>query len=1070
MDPQQSMLLHVAWECLENAGCVKNLSSFQRGKSLCGSDCGVFVGISMDNDAHYLSHSQEVTPLPTNITSSVAANRVARTFNLKGPVMSVDTACASSLSVLDAACKALKDEDCSSALVCGVNAILDPYRYTLLKKMGMLSPDELCKVFDESANGYVRGEGCGAVLLMPLAQAEREGQRILAVIKSTASNNNGASSATLTSPSGKDQERLMDRALRKASLSTKDIVYIEAHGTGTKLGDPIEADAIQAVFGSEEPTMMQIKSERDGKVTKFSSKKNSSNKPTVVVGSVKANVGHLETGAGIVGLIKTVMVLEHSTAPGNACLEKLNPCFRLSDNICITSENTLLKRALSTGRASPLLAALVNSFGFGGTNATTVLQQYTTLPHMAQSECTLLFSTDDDKCEIGKPLKDAINYLSCRFPKFQAAMSTCDAVIKKAAANLGEMCFDVSRATVMKFYYSLVALLRSLGLKVVTVGGTDIVGEILSLVIANCLDLNHAMVLVLTSWPAADTCLQDIQKIIQPPAMPVFSYILDKVCCPSQSPSEIGSCQYCMQMISKLRTRSNSPQQSSTFTPHAVNNNFSMERLLRAIEGDSTAPILSLTVDASVKFEDSSQIAQIVINMSEFQGMGNERAHHVEQYIREKLIELRNTCDRARITKCSSRPTKTVENLLPNFHQRYPLRIHVDPKPQPGMDDLKPQVSSPSTEGGRMVEYKTTPTTIRTPSPLACKSVDSGSRHYMNQRKLSTLSTSSSVESGYITQENSRESLPTSVPPNTPISAPPERVESHDTLEYKLDKDQLVLALKDNHHLSTDEDQDKWKVVSSILEEIKDDLDSPDLSLEEFAENSMYELGLDSLNVMHTADFIKKKFDVKMTFSEMTDHGTVGQLAEFIMQQSPVFKKSGTTTPPSSTPPMLRAQQKSASSSDVYPILTKEGYYTHPSLETIRKMQPTKAVVRGHSSSNVKSSLHLYVKDFTVGRKGFSKIVFVGETDVAYLDLDKLVHIEEKAVSLSPNQPGSSSLNKPATVYFENVRSEFEVMNGGDGALAQPLHEQCARAMPAGHLVKYQTDSRQIVMKMEKFY
>lgn len=1060
MDPQQSMLLHTAWECLENAATLT-----KEEESLYGSDCGVFVGISMDNDAHFISQAHTVTPLPTSIASNVAANRVARAFNLKGPVMSIDTACASSLSALDVACKFLRDEDCSSALVCGVNAMLDPYRFTLLNKMGMLSPDDQCKVFDASSNGYVRGEGCGAVLLMPLSQAEKEGRRILAVVKSTISNNNGASSATLTSPSGKDQETLITKALRKAHISTKDVAYIEAHGTGTKLGDPIEVDAIQAVFGLDkkvktEHIQIQMEPREDKKM-----KRDCSN--CVMVGSVKANIGHLETGAGIAGLIKSVMVLEHYMAPGNALLEKLNPCFRLSDNICISSENQLLK-AHTDCPPSPL-AAVVNSFGFGGTNVATVLQQYALLPHMTQSECMILFNIDA-QCETDQHLKDiaaAIGYLCPRFPAFQEAMTTCDAVIKQTTANLGEMCLDIERATVMKFYYALVSLCQALEMKFKIVGGLDIIGEVLSLVIVNSLELSHALIFILTSWPPAYACLEEeLQKLICPPTLPLFSCILEKVCYPSASPIEIGSREYCMKMVSKLRAKNTPPQRS--WSP-VVMTSFEMERLLSIVESNSDAqPILSLMVDSSLNLNGGSKSKNVVmINASEFNFTENG-VQRVEHYIREKLIKLRNASDRVRMAKCVSRPMKSVENIMPDFHKRYPLRAAVDPQLQVPSQATSPL---PPPEGDR-VQNKTSPTsdntpqspstpqTPQTPSPLASKSFDAGGRIQMNERKLSTLSSSSSVESGYITQENSRELLHTSVPPNTPISMSTGKSDSK-RLEYKLDREKLALALKENQ--LSDNEYERWEVISNIMEEIKNDLDSSDISLEEFASSGMYDLGLDSLNVMHMADFVNQTYDVKMTFSEVVNHGTVGQLAAFIVEQSPAFKNVKARRDLSSFSSTLQLTGVPPHSSDLYPTLTKEGYYTEPPLQDLKRMQPS-----AHSY-NSSSTLHLFVNDFAFGRKGVGKIVFTGETDVARLNLDKLVHIDKKAVHLYADQPGSDRLNKPMIIHFENVYPEGNSKTDHE-ALLQTLQEYCMDAKPPMHFLSYETDFGLFTVKMEKFH
>ncbi len=1075
MDPQHSMLLHTAWECLENAGLADTATPRpqEEVKTLFGSNCGVFVGISMDNDAHYLSHCHEPIPLATNITSSVAANRIARAFNFKGPVMSIDTACASSLSALDVACKSIKDEDCSTALVCGVNAILDPYRYALLNKMGMLAPDEKCKVFDASADGYIRGEGCGAALLMPLDQAEREGRRILAVVKSTTSNNNGASSATLTSPSGTDQEALITRALKKARLAAKDVAYVEAHGTGTKLGDPIEVDTINTVFGADEPISMH-NAQNSSKGKKMVKSSKAQGKNHVLVGSIKANIGHLEAGAGIAGLIKTVMVLEHSLAPGNACLENINPHFKLSDNICITAENQLLR---TVDHPSSLLAAVVNSFGFGGTNATTILQQYSTLPHMAHTECILLLNSEI-KSEMDQSMKDinkATSYLCARFPEFERAMSTCNSAIQKVISSLGGTCPKVERVTIMKFYYALATLFHSLGIKFSIIGGLDILGEVLSLVLAKALDLDHAVLLILTAWPETYNCLQDVQKLIHLPAVPVFSGILEKVCQPSGARMEIGSTEYCVQMISKLRVKNNLSQHLG---PPVVDSNLTQKRLLGIMEKENvnSLPLLSLMVvdSSAADLKSCYSSAQVSIHVSNLKPKESE-GQEVEQYVRERLIELRNASDKTRMAKISSRPMKGNK---PDYHKRYPLRAHVEPQPRPQV-----QVS-PSIKGVGRVQNKTTspdtgipqtpptpqtpqtpqtPRVFQTPSPSNIENANStsGRNPVSEQRKLSSTS---STESGYITQESSRELLPISVPPNTPISVPPDKTGGTRRLEYKLDREQLAMAL-DKKQFSNEEQQ-KWDVISTILEEIKEDLDSPDISVEELAESGMYDLGLDSLNVMQMADFLNRFYDLKLTFSDIIDYQTLGRLAEAIVKQSPDLKNGKSmdkSRVPTSVPPILTPPQVPPILSAIYPTLTKEGYYTDPPLEDIGKMQP--------SGGDSRQMHHLYVKDFTIGRTGVGRIVFDGETDVAYLNLDKLVHIDEKDVTLSADQPGSARLNKSATVYFENVYPDDKTMAGHE-ALIQSLQELCNEEKQARQFISYRlsADYGQFIMKVEKFY
>ena len=340
MDPQQRLLLEVAWETLESAHVPAN--------ALRGSNTGVFIGIS-SSDYSFLACG-DVSDVDaytgTGNAHSIAANRLSYLFDLQGPSLAVDTACSSSLVALHLACQSLRLEECDGALVGGVNLLITPHLFAAFSRAGMMSADGSCKTFDERADGYVRGEGCGMALLKRLADAERDGDHVLAVIRGSAVNQDGLTNG-LTAPNGQSQQRVLRAALKSAGLTPDDIGLIEAHGTGTPLGDPIEVDALKAVLGAgdlERPCY---------------------------VSSVKTVLGHLEAAAGIAGILKAVLCLHHRRIPPHANFTRLNPRIRLEG-----TRLSIPAVALDWSAAGALRRAGVSSFGFGGTNAHVILEEY----------------------------------------------------------------------------------------------------------------------------------------------------------------------------------------------------------------------------------------------------------------------------------------------------------------------------------------------------------------------------------------------------------------------------------------------------------------------------------------------------------------------------------------------------------------------------------------------------------------------------------------------------------------------------------------------------------------------
>ena len=345
MDPQQRLLLEASWEAFEDAG--------QPFEKIRGSSTGVFLGIAT-TDYTTLQHSageRRAVDIysATGTCISIAANRISYCFDLRGPSVAMDTACSSSLTACHIACRSLWCGECTQAVVAGVNAILNIDPYLVFSRMGMLSPDGRCKAFDASANGFVRAEGVGVVILKPLSAALADADSIYALIRGTAANQDGRTNG-ITVPSPTAQEALVRQACLDAELSPADIDYVEAHGTGTPVGDPIETFALGAALrdGREEPCP---------------------------IGSVKTNFGHLEAAAGIASLIKVALILKHRTIPPSLHFKNPNP------NIDLEKLKLRVVQKLEhfPGHAEPLYAG-INSFGFGGTNAHVILESAPAIP------------------------------------------------------------------------------------------------------------------------------------------------------------------------------------------------------------------------------------------------------------------------------------------------------------------------------------------------------------------------------------------------------------------------------------------------------------------------------------------------------------------------------------------------------------------------------------------------------------------------------------------------------------------------------------------------------------------
>ncbi|WP_434380751.1 SDR family NAD(P)-dependent oxidoreductase [Melittangium boletus] len=393
MDPQQRLMLEVAWEALERAG--------QDTTALRDSATGVFVGVTTTDYARVILQGRPEAVdawFASGTSLNAVAGRVSYTFGFKGPSMAVDTACSSSLTALHLACQSLRAGESTRALAAGVNVILAPEPMMAASRARMLAPDGRCKTFDASANGFARAEGCGVLVLERLSDARARGSNVLALIRGTAVNQDGPSSG-LTVPNGLAQREVIQQALRRGGVAPAEVSYLEAHGTGTSLGDPIEAEAMWSVL-------------KEGRAPGAS----------LWMGSVKTNLGHLESAAGVAGVMKVVLALRHRQLPAHLHLKTPNPHIDWK-GMGVTVPVALTDWAPTQGRR----LAGVSSFGFSGTNAHVVLEEAPPAPEQPRSEAR------EHVLRLSARSEEALRVLAGRYAR-----------ALEAGASLEDLCFTAA--------------------------------------------------------------------------------------------------------------------------------------------------------------------------------------------------------------------------------------------------------------------------------------------------------------------------------------------------------------------------------------------------------------------------------------------------------------------------------------------------------------------------------------------------------------------------------------------------------------------------------------------------
>ena len=799
MDPQQSMLLHTAWECLQRSG-------YHSLDEVKGSKIGVFIGF-WGSDARSLGLVSGTNPPCTSYIGSLTANRISYVFDLKGPSMAIDTACAASLTALEVAVSYIHQGKCSQALVGGVNALLDPRLFEIASSMGVLSPKGESRVFDVEASGYVRGEGCGVVLLKRVGDALKHGNRLLAVVKSVESLHNG-NSATLTAPSKHMQCHLLHTSLGNAMLGPSDVSYIEAHGTGTPLGDPLEINAIQEVFG-------QPDAEKIPRVG------------PLIIGSIKANIGHLEAGAGIAGLIKTILVLEHAKAPGNPGLKTINPALNVNPDKCLLLQEetvSLDKYYMYRPNMPNLLTAGVNSFGIGGSITNAILQQYSQLPHLGQVQCSLILCGEYGDTTTDQ-IMGAIQLLRARLQSFNSAYLSCVEAFQRAVKPVkvltSETYYHHPAYLMFCLLYSTVRTLQAHDIELSFLMGTNLCAEVVVLAIAEVLILSDAMRLLLAGMAPQ---VFNIKFIIEEEMQPTTSFLsptLNQLSLPGRfPPASLNQLIYDLQRTHLMQSTCSDPTQATN--------------LVNMAKG-GYGPLLSITLDPN------STIMKAVTRNCKTYTLLQLHNPSLINHLRDTCLTLRQTSDEMALKDCDN-PSDEV--VMPTFYDRYPMR----------------SIQRGYTTNSRREEEE-----IRSYG-TGHNTSGSDHREVKPKQRLSCAD-----ESGYITRATSAESIKSSTPAISPIK-------SQDPSPTSSGLPRLTK--------SSPSQQPEQTIIDDILNYISNELIVDLVQTDKEADRGLFELGLDSVSLIELQDHLLQSFKIDIPLVRITELRTIRAIATEIAKKT----------------------------------------------------------------------------------------------------------------------------------------------------------------------------------------
>ena len=962
LDPNHSLLLHTVNSALVNSGY--NVTSPLT------KPVGVFIGISGHEHAikEGLARSQySMETLPT----AMAANMISYHFGLTGPSCTVDTTCSSSLTALTMASNSLKLGECEAAIVAAVNIMLIPE----VTKMNKLATGVKCKPFDTNGQGYVRGEGCGAIVLKLTTKARRDGNRLLCNVLSCVANNSGHSSAMFTVPSTTSEVDLLHQGLKASFLKPSDVAFIEAHAVGNPIADIIEAESISTVYSKED----------NGKI---------------YVTSTKGNIGHLEAAAGMAGLMKVILSLEHSTLPPTINVESPHPM--LPPSIAVPTEQVQLVQSRSAEGTSRLLSGGITTFSLGGSGAHALVQQAGALPNMKRTTVGVIVALETVTPPRTVMFENAFRELRvlCEF------LDAENEVYSKIVTFYGQKILpklDSIHPVLLEFIF-IHSVLRTLVANGITFSFISAIGplsEVLAAVHANVLSLRDGIAVIL-SKTNPDLQAEEFKRSVysQPPTVPFFS------------PSHhllFGS--------GEMSTMYTSTLMKAVWEQPDIQ--VSMEDIL--LVTSHLKPAVTIIAGSNKNYMTETGVHVF--------SLANVPTVH---RLRHALLEIRYDHD-SQMNLTQRGPSETT--LMPRIYERFPLRQAIKSALQ-GSNEF-PQMSPSSP----MPCPRRRSSSIY--SDLATKILASSSSESSNNSITDvTLNMSKHERLLFLTELvciTAQEVLDLDVL-NMSISEKQDLGElgmskeaTGEFLDLLLKRTGVKLTLNSMNNVTpaslsemilkqmypgvSERHKDEgfhgrsggnWSdtIKASLYEYLRNKY--PNLPpIEETVNQNVFALGIESLVLTQVCAHIQDVYHFQVTMSQMAELGTLEAVAATIANQM---------------------EEKQVS---VYPKLSKDDYSLSPPMPKLLQMNP----------SDLRK-----VPNFSVTREGVGKIEFIGYSDLTGVNLDETVIIDEGEVTVYPSgmpvPPHGCGLNRPAIVTFKSIRPRKNTFEGYD-RMERRLKKNC---------------------------
>ena len=961
LDPHHSLLLHTVHRALVNSG---HDTTAPLGKRV-----GVFVGLSSSEHAAKkgLQHSPYLTE---TIPGAMAANMVSYHFGFTGPSFTIDATCASSLTALTLASNALKLGHCDAAVVAGVNVMLLPE----MTRMNKLAADSKCRPFDVNGRGYVRGEGCGVVVMKLRSKAYEDGDRILCNVLSSVANNSGHSSAMFTVPSGSGEVELLEQGLKESKLRPGDIAFIEAHAVGNPIADIIEAESISSVYSGKEGG-------------------------TVYVSSVKGNIGHLEAAAGMAGLIKAVLCLEHGVLPPTNNIDKLHPM--VPKSIVVPQEQVQLIQKNNSTEIPRLLSAGVTTLSLGGSNAHAIIQQACALPHMKGVTVGIIVALETVSPSSPLVFENAFRELRT----VRGFLDAENEVYSKIVTFYGQEILpkmNTIHPVLLEFVFvhCVLRMLKAEGAEFLFISAVGPLSEVLAAVHAQVLTLRDAIAIILSKINP-DLQMEEFRRSFysQAPTVPFFS------------PSHhllFSSGDVCTTYISVLM--------KVVWEQPLLQ--VAMEDILM-----STAHLKPLVIVTAGSGKDYMTEPGIHL-------LSTSNVPTVHR-MRHALLELRSDHDhQMNLTKRG--PSETM--LLPAVYERFPLRNAAACTLQENGSFLQISPSSPipcpRRRSSSIYSDLASKIMMSSSSESSNNSISDITMNMNKEERLMFLtelvcitvqeildldvvnmSISEMQNLGELgmTEDNTME-LVDWLLKRTGVKLALKSVEdvTAATLAEMILKQMYPGVSERNveectiHTHGTWEDTIKASLYDFVLKKY------PNLPpLEETVEKNVFALGVESIVLTQLSIYIQEVYSLQMGVGTLAGLGSLKVIAQDLATK-------------------LDNQHIA-----VHPCISKDGYTTRPSRETLMQMHPL--------------SLRK-IPNFSIMREGVGKIEFIGHSDLTGVNLDETVIIDKGEVTVYPSgmsvPPHGCGLNRPAIVTFNNVHPRKNTLEGYD-RMERRLKKNC---------------------------